>query len=54
MGFLIVHEDYFSLGVTLRHTSTVNTCVMHCLRDDLGMPSTFHVEERWILRYLNI
>jgi len=45
LGFLICYEDDFNLGATLRHTSIVNTYVMQCLRDDLGMPSSFYVEK---------
>ena len=54
LGFLTRYEDYFNLGVTLRHTSTVNTYVTQCLRGDLGMPSTFHVETKRIWRYLDV
>jgi len=54
LGFPAGYEDYFNLGVTLRHTSAVNTYLIQCLRGDLGMPSTFHVKERWIWWYLNV
>ena len=42
------------MGVTLRHTSIVNTYVTQCPRDDLGVPSIVHVEKSWMSRYLDV
>ena len=48
LGFLIGYEEDFNLGATLRHTSRVNTYVIQCQGDDLGMLSSFYVEESYI------
>jgi len=54
LEFLTGYEDYFNLGVTSRHISTVNAYVIQYLQHDLVMPSSFYVEESCTSLYPDI